>query len=193
MTVKTGQKPKSIYARGADDGLWLGIIFAGIFMMFVWSLKLPLLNIAGLTLMLYVPAYAWRRLRRTHVACHGITTVSSLWMQGIVMFACASLIFGAGALVYLRFADPDFIMRVLRMGQEYFAAAGTRESAAFADEIGAMIANGLVPRTSDFVLSWMWTCLLTGSILSLLLAMLVRIPRVPAPKADTNPDSGSIN
>ena len=110
------KKTKNIYARGADDGFWLGLYFSVLFGVTVVSLSLPLLNIIAVAMALGVPFLTYFFLRRTHVAAHGMTLFSALWMQGITMFACGCLIFGAVSFTYLRWIDPEFLVRVLRMG-----------------------------------------------------------------------------
>ncbi len=49
------KKTKNIYARGADDGFWLGLYFSVLFGVTVVSLSLPLLNIIAVVMALGVP------------------------------------------------------------------------------------------------------------------------------------------
>ena len=100
---------KSIYARGADCGLWLGLCFIALFLLAAASMRVPALNIAVIATAACVPVLSYRFLRRTHVAAHGLTSFSALWMQGIVMFACGSLLLGAAAYAYIRLVEPRFV------------------------------------------------------------------------------------
>ena len=92
-----GSKPKNIYARGADDGAWMGLYLVAIFGCLAASSVAPIASVPAVVLMLGVPFLTYYFLRRTHRAAYGLTQFSALWMQGIVMFACGALIFGVGA------------------------------------------------------------------------------------------------
>lgn len=177
---------KSIYARGADCGLWLGLCFIALFLLAALSLRLPLLNIGVFAIVLYVPVLSYRFLRRTHIDAHGLTTFSALWMQGIVMFACGALLLGAVAYVYMKVVQPHFISDVVKYGIDYYSSAGTPQGDAMADEFRKVIELNSLPRTGDVVLMYIWATVFSGSILSMILAAIARARRVPLPKQDTN-------
>lgn len=173
-------KPKSIYARGADDGLWLGIIFIAIFALAAASLTVQWVNVLVILLAVSVPFYVYSRLRSTYLAAHGLTTFSALWMQGIMMFAAASLLLGLASFVYMRFVRPDFIVDVIRFGAEFYGSLNDESSQELAREFNSIIENNLVPAPRDVVLMWMWGAVFSGSILSMIDATLVRMRRVPS-------------
>lgn len=172
-------RPKTIYARGADNGLWLGLCFLGIFAASAMSLTVAWLNIVAVALALYVPYLTYRFLRRTYVDAHGMATFSSLWMQGIVAFACGALIMGTGTYVYMRFIEPGFTVRVINSAIAAYDAAPMESAGEIADELRRIIDRRLVPRPQDIVLIWMWGAVFSGSLLSMLMAGLTRLRRVP--------------
>ena len=92
MTTDGNNNVKNIYARGADDGFLLGVYFV----------------VLASAMAVGVPVVCYIFMRRSQRAAHGLLTFSALWMQGIVTFACGSLIFGAAGLVYLKWIDPQF-------------------------------------------------------------------------------------
>lgn len=177
---------KSIYARGADCGLWLGLCFIAMFVLAAASMRMPLLNIGVIGIAVYVPVLSYRFLRRTHVDAHGLTSFSALWMQGIVMFACGALLLGAAAYLYIKVVEPNFISNVVKFGIEYYSSAGTPEADAIADEFRKIVELNRLPRTGDVVLMYIWATVFSGSILSMLLAVIARARRVPLPEQDTN-------
>jgi len=171
-------KVRNIYARGADDGFWMGLYFCALFGVMVLSLSLPVLNLLLVVMSLGVPALTYMFLRRTHVAAHGISVFSALWMQGIVMFACGCLIFGAASFVYMRWIDPGFMMRVLQTGIDFYESAGTDASEALAVEFRRIIEHRAIPSPSEITLGWMWLGMFSGSVLSMLVALLVKAVKV---------------
>ncbi|MDE7141610.1 MAG: DUF4199 domain-containing protein [Muribaculaceae bacterium] len=172
-------KPKTIYARGADDGLWMGLYITAVMALICGSMALPLLQIPAFALALGVPFLTYFFLRRTHVAAHGMTVFSALWMQGIVMFACASLIFGAVAFVYLRYVNPGFIESVFAYLIDFYGQADSEGAQALADELRMVADGNAYPRPAVLVLGEMWSIMFSGSLLSMVVGAVARIRRVP--------------
>ncbi len=172
-------KPRSLYERAGTDGAWLGLWFTLLFGLSVASMRVPLLNIAVLTMALLVPFIAYRFLRRTYVASHGLMTYSALWMQGILTFGAGSLILCAAAFIFMRWIYPDFILDTLRMGVEFYRNEPTGTGAELAEEFQTIIDRKLAPSPFTIAMVWMWLGLFSGSVLSMFLAAIVRIAKVP--------------
>lgn len=175
-------KPKTIYARGADDGLWMGLYITAAMASICASISLPMLQIPAFALALGVPFLTYFFLRRTHVAAHGMTVFSALWMQGIVMFGCASLIFGAVAFVYLRYVNPGFIESVFGYLIEFYGQTDGEQAQALADELRAVADSNAYPRPAVLVLGEMWSIMFSGSLLSMVVGAVARLKRVPVSK-----------
>lgn len=171
-------KVKSIYARGADDGLWMGLCLMLAFLLMAFSLVFPLLNLGALALMLSVPFVTYYFLRRTHLAAHGLTSFSALWMQGITMFACGSLLLGLCSYVYMRWVDPGFMGRALQMGIDYYSELPSESAQGLTEELKMIAESGAMPPVSTIVLAWMWMAMFGGSVLSMVVAGIVKSRRV---------------
>lgn len=169
---------KNIYARGADDGFWMGLYFTALFGLTVASLDFPAANILAAVMVLGVPFLTYFLLRRTHVAAHGMTVFSALWMQGIVMFGCGSLILGCVSFVYLRWIEPGFMARVLQAGIDYYSAIDSDPARAVADEFRMIVKGNAIPSALNVTMGWMWLGMFSGSLLSMLTAGIVRMRRV---------------
>ena len=169
---------KNIYARGADDGFWLGLYLCVIFALAVASLTVPVLNIPAAAMALGVPFLTYFFLRRAHIAAHGLTVFSALWMQGITMFACGSLIFGAASFVYLRWIDPGFILRVLQTGVDVYNASPSEGAHMLASELQMIINSKAIPSALTVVFGWIWLGMFSGSILSMLTAAIVKLRKI---------------
>ena len=179
MTASNSTSYKNIYARGADDGLWLGIYLCSLFGVCVAALSVDFLNVVAFALIAGVPALIYFFLRRTHVQAHGLTGFSALWMQGIVTFACACLIFGAFSFIYLRWIDPQLILRAINSAIEAFRTTYAEGSSQMIKELEFIAANPILIAPLNLAFGWMWLGMFSGSILSLLVAGLVRLRRVP--------------
>lgn len=94
------------------------------------------------------------------------------------MFACGCLIFGAVSFVYLRWIDPGFLVRMLETGVEYYSASTSESAHILADELQMIIDSKAVPSALNIAFGWMWLGMFSGSILSMVVAGIVRIKKV---------------
>lgn len=172
-------KVRSIYERAGSDGAWLGLWFTALFGLSVVSMRAALVNVVVLAMALMVPFIAYRFLRRTYVDSHGLLTYSAIWMQGILTFAAGSLILCAVTYVFMRWIYPDFILDTLRMGIEFYRNEPTGAGAELAGEFQTIIDRRLTPSPFTVSMVWMWLGLFSGSVLSMFLAMIVRVTKVP--------------
>ncbi len=175
-----GRKMRSIYERAAADGGWLGLWFTMLFLLSVVSMAFPLANIAVIMLALMVPFIVYRWLRRTFEDSYGLATFSAIWMQGILTFGCGSLILCVASFIFMRWINPDFILDTLRLGIEVYGRKEMGEAGMeLASQLQAVIDQKLVPTPLTVSVLWLWTGLCSGSMVSMLLAALARIRRVP--------------
>lgn len=174
MTNNDEIRQRSPYKRGADDGLLFGLLLTVIFFAGVFSVDYPVTGLIAAAGMLSVPFVIYKFLRRSYVADMGMTLLSSLWMQGIMIFGCGALISGIIATVYLKWVDPDFInARVadaIRLYRESDMPSGER----MAETLEAMVKSHLIPSAVQIVVEMIWLSIFSGSLLSLLMALLAR-------------------
>lgn len=122
-----------------------------------------------------VPFYVYWRLRKGYADEGGTMQVSALWMQGIVMFFCASLIMALAVYVYLQFIDTDYISRLINMTKEM--AGRVPEYSAMLGEVDLdAVAKIVTPIKLSMELLWMGV--FSGSLLSLAEAMIVPIKKL---------------
>ena len=175
-------KIKNIYARGADDGALMGLYFVVLFVFMVLSPSVSFAGLAGMSMILGVPFLLYYFLRRTHRCAHGMTVFSALWMQGITTFACGALIFGFASFVYLKWIDPGFIRSMLEMAVGYYQDLPDSDGqyAMMADDLSIILKNNAVPSAPAIVIAWMWLIVFSGSLLSMLVAAVVKMRKVPS-------------
>ncbi|MCM1482766.1 MAG: DUF4199 domain-containing protein [Muribaculaceae bacterium] len=175
----------SPYRRGADAGFFLGIWLCAMFFALIYSRAVPLLGVLSVLLFAGVPVLLYRQLRRTYVEEMGMTTLSGLWMQGIVTFACGSLISALAAYVFLRWIQPEYILGCVREAIDFYAAIDDPQAVQVADLLTRMVEANLVPTAASIALETVWIAIFTGSLLSLLLSLIARAVKLPHNKLNS--------
>ena len=164
----------SPYRRAADDGFVFGLYLSAMFLAMALAARMPLLGLVSFVMCFGVPVFIYLRLRRSFTADNGHTLLSSLWMQGIVTFACGSLLAGAVATAYLKWIEPDFIIDRLHEAIDFYSGSGWSRGEEAAATLQRMIDMHLVPSAVAIVVEFIWLSVFSGSLLSLLMALLAR-------------------
>lgn len=175
----------SPYRRGAEDGLTFAIYLVVMFFASIYTTKVALLSLLVILMMLGVPFVIYRYLRRAFVADRGTSLMSALWMHGIMIFLCGSLLAGAVEVVWLRWIDPTYIVDQLHSVIDLYENSGWDRGEEMAEVLQRMIDNSLVPSAISIVMEMIWLSVFTGSLLSALISLLVRArPIGPADKTN---------
>ncbi len=168
-------RQRSPYKRGADYGAVFGVYLSVLFLLTAYSLEVPGCSVGAFLLMVLVPVVIYVMLRRSYVADMGTTIFSSLWMEGIVIFACGGLISGAVAAVFMRWIEPDYIERTLRTVIEVYDSGVMGDNGAEVSEVlQAALDQKRVPKVVELVVDMIWLEVFSGSMLSMLMAVLVQ-------------------
>lgn len=175
-------KYMSPYKRGADDGFYFGGYLALLFVVFFYQWDHRLLAMPMLLLVLGVPVIVFGALRRSYLRDGRTTLLSSLWMQGIVMFFCGSLISGLVAYIMMTYVEPGWLVRIVRQMAEIFESQADDHSRRMAMICRNMLELRIVPSPIAIVFQSVWAAVLTGSLLSLLMGLLVRSQGPARPK-----------
>lgn len=164
---------KTPYRRGAEDGLKLGIYLTAMTFASIYSDVVPLFGMATFLMAIAVPIIVYRFMVGYKKELGGVVTFSMLWMQGLVLFACASTIAGVMLMMYLRWINPDFLHSQI----EALAAmdtSGTFESLQRSKELAQnMLEQNFVPRAIDMVIQYILLGITSGSILSMFLSGII--------------------
>lgn len=169
---------RSIYERAAYNGLWMGIYFTILFLAMVGAMRFGLLNIVVFTMVLLVPYLVYIQLRKTHYEAHGLESFSGLWMQGILTFGCGSIIFCATSYIFLRWIYPGFMPDTLRLAIELYEEQPGDAAADLAAELRAVLDRKMYPNASTISIMWLWFGTFSGSILSMVVATIVRMLKI---------------
>lgn len=178
MNETSNTKFASPYRRGADRGYLFGLWFTAIFLSWIFSSQIPLLSLLTVGLVIATPFLVYRMLRSSHLDQHGMAQVSSLWVEGITMIMCGSLICAAVMVIYFKWIDPDYMARQLQLVVDMYASTGDESLAEPARLSKAILDNHAVPTASTWTLAmWLFT-VSSGSLLAGLMALLVKMKKL---------------
>lgn len=169
----------SPYSLGARRGLTFGVMLCAMFFAMVYAERAALLGLLAIVIFLSVPFFIYKALRHTYVEERGMTTLSGLWMQGIMIFACGSIICAAVTTVYMRWIEPTFVVDLVRRAADFYAAAGDPSAEEVATVLNRMIESHTLPSALSIAMEMTWLSIFSGSMLSLLMALLARARAVP--------------
>lgn len=165
------------FSRGADSGLRLGLYFSAMFLTWFYASRLPLLSIVTCALAVALPVTLYRMLRRSLESDGGTTTVTNLWIEGIVGIAGGALLCAGVTMVFLTWVEPGFIVNQLGRMIELYDTTNDPSLAEAAEMSRRLIENGAVPKASTWTLAmWLFT-VTSGSMLAGLMAVLAKMTR----------------
>lgn len=168
-------RQRSPFKRGADYGAVFGVYLSVLFLLSAYSMQVPGLSIVSFLMMVAVPVIIYVMLRRSYVADMGKTIFSSLWMEGIVIFACGSLVAAAVAIVFMRWVEPDYIESTVRSIIDIYNSGAMGERGNEVSEIlQAALDQKRLPKAVELVIDMLWLQVFSGSMLSLLMSLLVQ-------------------
>lgn len=175
--TENSNKLASPYRRGADRGYVFGLWFTAIFLTWIFSAQVPLLPLVTLGLLAATPFLVYRLLRTSYVEQGRMVQTSALWVEGITMIMCGSLICAAIVVIYFKWIDPDYMARQLQTVVDMYASTGDESLAEAARMSKAILDNNAVPPASTWTLAmWLFT-VSSGSLLAGLMAILVKFKK----------------
>lgn len=163
---------KSIYTRGAEDGAWMGLLFVAAATLQTAAHGALLPTLLADILLLAVPVLLWAMLRRSYRYDRCLTTFSGLWMHGIMIFLCGSLILGLVAFIYMRFINPGFIYAQARQAVELYSQVPDFQT--FAQTLQKAIDRKLLPSPITITFTIIWLGGFSGAMLSLIEAAIIK-------------------
>ncbi len=170
----------SPYRYGADQGLYFGLYLICLYGCGVMNITSPNLftSLAAMVLFFGVPFIIYYWLRRTYVESKGALQLSALWMQGIVIFICGTLISAVALVIYLKFINPTFIVDQMRILIDMYSTMDWERGQEAAEMLQNIIDMKMVPTAMSVVMETVWLGVFSGSLLSLLMGLLVKARKV---------------
>lgn len=168
----------TLYERAARYGLGMGGYFSLLFLAMVGSMRWEILNLLIVPMVAATPFFIFMQMRRTHVAAHGLESMSGLWMQGILTFCCGSLLLCAVAYAFLRWCYPDFMYDSCVQIVDMYKKTPELQKDTLYDVAQSIVKNRYVLRPADIAMAYFWMGAFSGSILSLILAPIVKRTKI---------------
>lgn len=163
---------KSSYRRGAEDGMYFGWILSAVVLSMMLTVRVPLLSLLSLALIAFVPFMTYIYIRRGVDQRGERGRFSEAWMHGISIFFFGALIMGVVMYVYLRFVDPGFMAVNVKQAVVVLRDSGTEESLNTARRLQYMVDHKMLPNAIEWTFGTMWLVIMTGTMLSMILAAL---------------------
>lgn len=172
----------SPYRYGSDQGFFFGLYLTCMFVLSVLSVRIPFppLSLLSMMMMFGVPFLIYRWLRLTYVMSKGTLGLSALWMQGIMIFICGTLLSAVPMVIYLKYINPGFIVDQLKGFIDLYAEGDWEGGRQSAEILQMMIDRKLVPSAISVTMEMVWLGVFSGSLLSLLMGLLARARSVPS-------------
>lgn len=177
--------PKSVFRRGAEDGIWFGLYLSVMFVLVATSMTVPLLGHIATLMALGVPIYTFITLRKGFVDNGCFYTFSELWTYGIVLFACGSLIMAMTMIVYLSWLYPSFIYDQCLIAIDTYKSIGGEMGNEIASTLEKVIELNQLPTPFELSTNILSFNVFSGSILSMILSPIIRISRPKNDKGQT--------
>lgn len=170
------EQSPSVYRRGARDGIVMAAWLVLIFLCNVAAMHLPLLGLPALILLLLTPVPAYIMMKRGYQRYPSMRFFSAVWMHGIVIFFCGSLLLAPVIYVFLRFLQPDFLMDNVLMAIDTYRQMGTQmpEAAHMANQLQTIVDNHMLPTPISLAVTSIWTITFFGSLTSMVLTFIIR-------------------
>lgn len=166
---------RSVYRRGADDGLWFGIYLSVMFGVSVCAITISdSLSWLTMAMAAAVPAIIYFFLKRSYREDYCTSSFSTLWLHGICIFFFGCLLMAVTAYVYLRVINPAFYHDTIGMVLEMYDEAGISADNPNVKLLSAMQKNNMYPTAGQSAMELIMSGVLTGSILSMLISSIVR-------------------
>lgn len=166
-------KNKSVYQRGADDGLWFGIYLSVTIMLcFTTVSSSPILCYPALIMILGVPGLIYFFLKRSYLADGATTQFSSLWLQGICIFFFGSILMALTVYIYLRFVNPAYFANAINLLIEMYDEAGVSDNTY--SLLTQIQKQNAIPTAGATAVELISPTVLSGSLLSLIISFIIR-------------------
>ena len=183
-------KHKSVFRRGAEDGLGFGIYLSALFIFSAIATNMPLLGLIATIMALVVPVYTYLTLRKGFVQNGYFYTFSEVWTHGIVLFLCGSMIMAATIVVYMTWINPNFLYEQCQSAIATYRHIGGAMGNEMASTLDLMLKGNMLPSPLSIAGNTISFGVFSGSILSLVLTPIIRHFR---PRVKDDDDNNQIN
>lgn len=180
MTERNSKKEvKSVYKRGAEYGLWFGIYLTVMSLAIMHGMSHSVLLLLSIAMLAAIPAIIYQIMRRYRASMLGFASFSSLWMLGVMTFLFGSLICGMVTYVWMQYVMPTFIYDQVVTAIELYKTIPGDEAAEMVKVMQTIVDRHALPSPFDVVVQMIMLVTFLGSLVSMALAALLGMRRIP--------------
>lgn len=122
-----------------------------------------------------VPVVAYTLMKRGYRQHPAERPFSTLWMHGITIFLCGSLILGIVQYVYTRFVNPMFITQIAQSAADAYMSLPGENYRHFGQTMQQIIDKHLLPTPIGFAFSVIWLVSFSGCMISLVITAIIKL------------------
>ena len=167
-------KQKSIYKYASEAGVPVGLYLTLMSACLLMSVRISVLPLLLIPLSIGFPVFLWFILRKIGKVEPSYMKFSSLWLGGIYTVIFGTLICMFFSTLYIMFVEPGFVNLYINN------AISSIESSPFAGDYEAStrlmkeaIEAHILPSSMEFLTTMAWFTCFTGSVISLILALII--------------------
>lgn len=168
------ENKRSVYRRGAEDGLKLGPVLMLTVTLVGATPFVPWLTMPALASIVAVPVMAYILLKRGAAEDGEDSTFSATWLHGTTMFFFSGLLLALYVFIALRWWQPDYYERVFDMTIEILQNQPGAQANEMVEQMQQMKENGEMPTPFDTSIEMLYFATVSGAMLSTVLALIVK-------------------
>ncbi|MGN0224048.1 MAG: DUF4199 domain-containing protein [Muribaculaceae bacterium] len=168
------ENKRSVYRRGADDGLKLGPMLMLTVTLVGATPFVPWLTLPAMATVVAVPVMVYILLRRGAAEDGEDSTFSATWLHGTTMFFFSGLLLALYVFVALRWWHPEYYERVFDMTLEVLQNQPNSQGNQMVEQMQQMKEAGTMPTPFDTAIEMLYFVTVSGAMLSTVLALIVK-------------------
>ena len=168
------ENKRSVYQRGADDGLKLGPLLMLTVTLVGATPFVPWLTMPALAAIVAVPVMTYILLKRGLNEDGEYEPFSGTWLHGTCMFFFGGLLLALYVFAALHWWQPGYYERMFEMTIEVLKDQPGAQSNEMVKQMQQMIDNHELPSAHDTAIEMMYFTTVSGAMLTTVLALIAR-------------------
>ena len=186
QAVMTPEEYIQLKAFARQDGALLSLLWIGSFACYIQGLTSPILAFAALLLATLSPFFAASRLRHFRdYAREGFITFKRGYAYTVMSFFYAGLLMAVAVYVYFEFLDHGYLLSVYSSVMESEEGKRVLEMSGMKEEMKQGLQDLYNMRPIDYAVNMLTVIIMTGFVLALPIAALLRRDEVASEKVRT--------
>lgn len=165
----------SVFRRGAELGLPMGLYMSTISLCSIFADKLPGLSLVVLIMLFAGPLVVWRFQRRYYREQGPDTEYAALWMLGILMIIYGALITGLLTWCTLTWVRPGYIYEQTQHFIDIYGAMPELKDSELLRVMRQAVEASALPTAIEMVMNMFWVVSFSGCLMSAVTAAFAKL------------------